>query len=253
MSRIYSKTEDTKKPTINKSSVSNFFKDRAKKIESLGPIQAVIYQDKNPQLAMQRNKAEKEKLLPLLQLDGTQRILDVGCGTGRWADILIPECSWYHGIDACDELIEFAKKNFSSINHSKFTAASINSFSLESLNEKLFFERILCMGVLIYLNDEEFSSALHCIANALSPQGLFLLREPVGTHERLTIKEHYSEDMEQEYNAIYRTKNELLDFIENSLPEGVLKLIDHGNVYGNNELNNRSDTKQEWFLFQKMI
>ncbi len=63
MAKIYTKHGDDK-PIINKGAVLNFFEKRAQKINQLGPIRAVIYQDKNPNLAEKRDIAEKNLLFP---------------------------------------------------------------------------------------------------------------------------------------------------------------------------------------------
>ena len=229
-----------------------FFEKRADKIATLGAVQAVIYQDKNPDLAANRNTAEKARLLPLLRLDGSQRVLDVGCGTGRWATDLLPLSTWYHGIDPCEGLIAHARGQFAGTAHARFTTASADNFSLQSLDEILPFDRILCAGVLIYLNDDELIQAMRCIAHTIGHGGLILLREPLGVAQRLTISEHYSEDMEQTYNAIYRTQAELITLIQQAMPETDFHLIGSGDVYGEPMLNNRSDTKQQWLLLEHL-
>lgn len=251
MSRIYSTPGEDNRPVINKKSVADFFEKRAEKIASLGSVQAVIYQDKHPELAAQRNVAEKAKLLPLLRLNGLQRVLDVGCGTGRWAGDLLPNSAWYHGIDACEGLVLHARKEFESARNGRFSVAAADDFSLESLGESQPFDRILCAGVLIYLNDDEVQKALLCMANALAPSGLILLREPVGIEQRLTIAEHYSDDMDQVYNAIYRTRGELDALIRAAMPAGAFRLVDSGDVYDASALNNRVDTKQQWLLLER--
>ncbi|CBL46679.1 Hypothetical protein HDN1F_30960 [gamma proteobacterium HdN1] len=252
MSRIYSIPGQGNGPLIEKKSVSDFFDRRAEKIKTLGPVKAVIYQDKQSGLAEARNAAEKFKLLPLLRLDGAQRVLDVGCGTGRWVSDLLPISSFYHGIDACEGLVAYAREQFFLVPNCCFTVASADNFSLQSIGEKLTFDRILCAGVLIYLNDEEVLRALRCMANALSPSGLILLREPMGVDQRLTISEHYSDDMEQIYSAIYRTRGELEALIAKVMPAGSFRLAGCGDVYDEPTLNNRNDTKQQWLLLERI-
>jgi SAM-dependent methyltransferase len=251
MSRIYSTPGEDSGPLIDKKSVSDFFEKRAEKIASLGPVQAVIYQDKHPELAAQRNVAEKAKLLPLFRLNGTQRVLDVGCGTGRWAGDLLPLSAWYHGIDSCEGLVLHARKEFEFARNGRFTVAAADDFSLESLGESQPFDRILCAGVLIYLNDDEVQKALLCMANVLAPGGLILLREPVGIERRLTIAAHYSDDMDQVYNAIYRTRGELDALVRAAMPAGAFRMVDSGDVYDESALNNRVDTKQQWLLLER--
>ncbi|MEQ5837398.1 class I SAM-dependent methyltransferase [Marinobacter sp. NFXS9] len=250
MSRIYSSPDDPCNPLIDSESVSEFFNQRANKISSIGPVQAVIYQDKNPELAKKRNEAEKDKLLPLLGLDGSERVLDVGCGTGRWASDILPNCSWYHGFDACDGLVTYARRtNLSS--KCKFSTASADAFSLSSLGESEGFNRVLCAGVLIYLNDDEVVSALRCIFNVLAPAGRVLLREPMGLSRRLTISNHYSDELSQDYSAIYRTKTELLDMVKLAAGNLRITLKDSGAVYDSPALNNRADTRQHWMLLEQ--
>ncbi|GGE33589.1 methyltransferase [Halopseudomonas oceani] len=250
MTRTYTGPGECGGPEIDKKSVSSFFDKRAEKIESVGPLHAVIYQDKDSDLALNRDIAEKQKLLPLLQLSGSERLLDVGCGTGRWAKNLIPVTASYYGIDACEGLVEYSRQHFSSEN-SSFFVASADDFSLHTLGVVEPFDRVLCAGVLIYLNDTELGNALRCIANAIAPGGLILLREPVGLGRRLTISEHFSEDMEQYYNAIYRTREELEAFIRTEMPAPNFRFVGAGDVYDDRVLNNRSDTRQCWFLLER--
>lgn len=242
---------DSEEPQIDKKAVGEFFDRRAEKIASVGPLHAVIYQDKNGELAKSRDIAEKAKLLPLLRLDGSQRVLDVGCGTGRWANELVAISAWYHGIDTCGGLVDYARQRFSAVDCCRFTVSAADNFSLEDLGESLPFDRVLCAGVLMYLNDAEVHHALRCIVAALAPGGLLMLREPLGLGRRLTICEHYSEEMDQDYSAVYRTREELEILISKEMPGPAFHLVGSGNVYDDPRLNNRSDTRQRWLLVER--
>ena len=106
------------------------------------------------------------------------------------------------------------------------------------------------MGLFIYLNDDELLRTVRGYVSVADRHCRILFREPVGLGARLTIKEHFSEEMEQNYNAIYRTEEELVAIIESELsPEG-FKLIGSGDVY-EDKLNNRSDTRQKWLLVER--
>ena len=251
MSRNYSLPGVTDNSCIDRKSVADFFDKRAEKISTVGPLHAVIYQDKHHDLAERRDTAEKKKLLPLLRLDGSQRILDIGCGTGRWTNNLAKAGGWYHGMDACGGLIDFARKNHSAPNR-VFTIASADRFSLQTLHETVPFDRILCAGVLIYLNDTEVKEALRCMADVLTLGGLILIREPMGIKQRLTISQHYSDELEQEYNAIYRTQEELESMIQTAIPRPIFRLLSSGQVFDDPGLNNRSDTCQRWLLLERV-
>lgn len=247
MSRITSKV-GVKAPRIERKSIEKFFSERAAKADQLGHVQAVIYQDKNPDLAKQRDLAEKSKLLPLLNLSGKESVLDVGCGTGRWADAIAPNCASYLGTDFSPDLIEIANRRFESMPHMQFACLPAEKVSFDTIGKR--FDLIISMGLFIYLNDDELVQTLRGYASVSKDLCKLLIREPMGVESRLTILEHFSEDMEQVYNAIYRTDAELLAMVAEELFPVGFRLLDSGDVY-EETLNNRSDTKQKWLLLEK--
>jgi ubiquinone/menaquinone biosynthesis C-methylase UbiE len=247
MTRIKSSTE---KPELDKKSLVDFFDQRAAKISRLGATQAVIYQDKNPDLALRRDAAEKQVIFPTLNLNTSSVVLDIGCGTGRWAKIVLPHCAYYHGLDISAGFIDFAKNRFLHIPHANFSQLDFNiikqSFSPD------FFNRVLIFGVLIYLNDREITEAFSALNIICQINARIVIREPVCLSEdRLTLKDFYSQEMDQTYNAIYRNENELDLLIQNGLGESWTK-TQAGDVYEDSALNNRLETKQRWFVWEKL-
>src|SRR5699024_10451443 len=133
----------------------------------------------------------------------------------------------------------------------KFTQTSIGDLSLAEIGEKEPFDLILCAGVLIYLNDEEVVKALENFSKVAAPSSRIVIREPMGIEKRLTLKDHYSEDMEQVYNAVYRTMEELQEMMKETLFAEGFHLVESGNMYEEKELNNRSETRQKWMLLER--
>ena len=134
MSRIHGTPEDGA-PRIDESKVSDFFQRRAARIPELGPTRAVIYQDHHPDLAERRDQHERSVLTPLLRLDGSQRLLDVGCGTGRWTATLGGLVSHYHGLDFAAGLVEHARAEHGDPPHTVFSVADASDFSLAQPQE----------------------------------------------------------------------------------------------------------------------
>jgi len=250
MSRILSSVDDDK-PKIDETAVFDFFEERAKKAQVLGPTRAVIYQDKSVDLAERRDEAEKTLLYPMLQLSETDSVLDAGCGTGRWAELIIPACEYYCGVDVSPGLIEIARQRYGHYPNAQFSVCSLDEISLETINATTLFTRIVSFGVYIYLNDNSALQALRGAAMVAAPRAKILLREPIATQQRLTLHEHFSEEMDQYYNAIYRTENELLSMVDSTLGAVGFRLIDCGDVYSEASLNNRAETKQRWFLLAR--
>ena len=238
-------------PLIAYDSVFNFFEKRAEKVETLGPTRAVIYQDKNLELAERRDAAEKTQLLPLMCINSTDRVLDAGCGTGRWAELLVPLCAYYHGVDISPGLIRVAKERFGSAKNAKFSVCSLNEITQETIGASQLFSRVISLGVFIYLNDKDVQMALSGMAILAASESRIIIREPVGIDYRLTLTDHYSDDMDQCYSAIYRRETELIAMFEETLGVNGFHMIHCGDVYKEPTLNNRAETKQRFFIFQR--
>ena len=129
---------DATHPKIDESSVKKFFIDRAKKIGEITETQAVLYQDKMVGLADSRDMAEKNLLLPKLNLESGDRFFDIGCGTGRWAKIVTPRVHYYHGTDLTEDFINYARDNLSSTNV-KFSCIPCTEITLDAINEAVKF------------------------------------------------------------------------------------------------------------------
>ena len=56
----------SKKVDLDEDQVKRFFEGRGSHINEDAPITSVLYQDNNPELALSRDKAEKDKILPKL-------------------------------------------------------------------------------------------------------------------------------------------------------------------------------------------
>ena len=78
----------TNKIAIDEDDVKLFFNNRVNKnLPYL--INYTNYQDKHPELALERDKYEKDRIMPFLNLQPESRILDIGCGVGRWGNHIL--------------------------------------------------------------------------------------------------------------------------------------------------------------------
>lgn len=250
MAKIFSYPGESA-PQITSAAVQRFFEERAIKSTDLGATRAVIYQDKHPNLAERRDTLEKNRLLAKIAPSPTDRILDLGCGTGRWTGCLTASGAYYHGIDASAGLLQIARDGYPPSHSLRFTAVSVDDVSLERLSEPSGFNKVLSFGLLLYLNDDAAEEALRAMARVAAPSARIVLREPVGLLRRLTLVEHYSVDLEQTYSAVYRTESELLVMADKELGSRGFQLRESGDMFDSIELNNRAETKQRWFVFER--
>lgn len=238
-------------PRIDAAAVENFFSKRAEKAKTIGALRAVIYQDKHPDLPERRDSAEKALLLPKLALQNQSRLIDIGCGTGRWTKVVAPLVKLYHGTDFAAGLIDIACKENGHLENVHYTIINSKFVKLDAIGESQGFDRILVIGLLMYLNEEDVIETLRRIAELADSECRLIIREPVAIDNRLTIKEHFSTDLDQFYNAIYRTESELLHLITETLSPSGFRLLDSGFVFDNAEMNNRIETVQKWYVLQK--
>ena len=96
---------------INDQAVKTFFEERAKKALP-HKYNYVIYQDDHPELAIQRDEYEKKFILEKIYINDGIKILDIGCGVGRWADAFVNyNIGKYVGTDICSEFLQIAQES----------------------------------------------------------------------------------------------------------------------------------------------
>ena len=240
------------KESIDYKDTQAFFNERVKKYKAENPYSVTMYQDNNPKLVEERNRKETEKLLPLLKLDSESKILDVACGIGRWSDAISEEICEYCGIDFCDGFIQKAKeRNLDKPNRQFFVGRDTEIDRVLGSEKNGNFNRVLLIGALMYLNDEDVNITLRKIEAACDKNSIICVREPIGLEERLTLKKEFSEELDDDYSVIYRTREELMSyFLDNFISKG-FKVAEEGFMFGDARLNNRKETTQYYFVFER--
>lgn len=229
----------------------NFFNKRADKYREGNPYSVTMYQDNNPVLVEERNQAEIEKLLPLLRLDSESKVLDVACGIGRWSDAITTQIDAYCGMDFSENLIALARKRTHEANRSFYVGAANDLKNVLEAHHHGKFNRILLIGILLYINDKDLLSVMNQLTEVSEEHSIICIREPVGIDERLTLKGFYSEELKDNYNAIYRTRDELMAVFEKTLLQAGFVVTQSGFLFSEDELNNRKETVQYYFLLER--
>ena len=228
-----------------------FYADRAKKYDPEHPYISTMYQDNHPEIAEERNQIEIAKILPLLQLDSHSRVLDIGCGVGRWADAISQEIDAYLGCDFSEELISISKQRNKKSN---FTFACVSAPQIGEFYHKNQIPpatHVIISGVMMYLNDRDVKQVFQALDGLTQDHAVVYLREAMGLSDRLTLKEFYSEELQHEYNTIYRTKEEYLAMLTENAP--AFTVCEHGPMFDNAALNNRKETAQFYFILRKNL
>ena len=208
-----------------------------------------MYQDSHPELTEKRNNQEVKKLKNLLKLDSSSKILDLACGIGRWAEQIDSNIAYYYGIDFASNLIEIAKKRNTS-EKKFFLNGAITD--IQKLIPNKMFNRVLIIGALVYLNDNDIAQMFTQIEHLCESNCIICIREPIALEERLTLKDFFSEELASNYNAIYRTRSELINLLSPPLLEHGFFISQEGFLFENeSQLNNRKETSQYFFILQR--
>jgi trans-aconitate 2-methyltransferase len=109
--------------------------------------------------------------LSLLQLNGAERVLDLGCGNGKVTAAIgarLPTGSIL-GVDSSADMIAFASQNFGDRSNVKF-----QQHDIRSLPFKEEFDLVVSFNALHWIPDQE--NALQCIKSAMKPNSIAQLR-----------------------------------------------------------------------------
>lgn len=208
----------------------------------------VLLGDKNPSYADNWNRFEKDFVLPYLNTGNECSILDIGCGIGRWAETLEPLCKEYIGIDFSEQMIKAASLHFGDKANIKFINHSFQGIFVEDAICNRKFDSVIIAGVSMYINEKDLGECFSRLENLLNPGAIVYMEESVGVLERLTLNNVWSEALDDNYVAIYRTKEEYLSLLKPLLDK--CDLIEE-NYFYNLDKNELSETSH-WYVIMRM-
>ena len=238
MSRIYGNIEE-----VDSEKIKKFFNNRAKKDEEALLVKTEFSDKENVE---KRQKEESELLLNKIDFEN-KKILEIGCGIGRWAEVFHDKCDSYLGIDYSEDLIEIAKENYN-YDNCHFQVLSASQLDTADLLVSSPFYFFIINGVLIYFNDDTIKKMIKDLNSLCASNKTIYIRETLSFLEtRLTLKDFFSENLEADYNAIYRTDDEFLDFI-NGINGNIT--IETDEIF--DELKNFTETGYKYFLIKSV-
>ncbi len=153
---------------------NNWFYDSNHKFNiNVGEVRKYFDSVKSTPLSGNGEKIEEETIIGLIKIKPGMKILDLGCGEGRWAKTLENKDIKYIGVDFSKELIAKAR-----IKNTKggitFVVKPVQDFISE---EK--FDLILLFGLIPYMNDGEIRQLSKNCRFMLKREGRLILRDVV--------------------------------------------------------------------------
>ena len=130
-----------KKSNISYDDVKSFFDERTSQ-EKKHLYNYVMYLDDNPEVAIERDRQGKEKMNKLLPVSNGMRVLDVGCGIGRWGSFFCDKGAFYVGIDGNSNMIERAEDNLKMFNNKKLIISNLQDLK-QALIDKILIDHLI--------------------------------------------------------------------------------------------------------------
>lgn len=120
------------------------------------------------------------------------RVLDVGCGSGNWAEVFAARYAHVTGIDQSFAMVEAARRRLAPMQNTSIIAGDV----LRDLPDETF-DLIFVGGVCMYLNDADVEALLRLLAVRLRNGGTIILRESTVRRGRRVLRGNYQ--------AVYRS------------------------------------------------
>ncbi len=98
-------------------------------------------------------------------------ILDVGCGPGMMAEYSIKKGFEFFGVDISEKMIEECVNNFGHASSTHFSVGKIQKLEFPDA----YFDVVLCMGALEYVERDEVEDALSEMIRVLKPDGQIIM------------------------------------------------------------------------------
>lgn len=209
-SRIYGDRVD-----ISREFVHSFWEERASLVEEKG-FGTVGLKEQRPSANDQYFHYARNCIVPELSLPRTSRVLDLGCGMGRWARIMEGSYGTYCGVDFSKKLLEAAQKNCRDI-PAKFQFYQMTVESAVEHRPEDFggtFDAVILNGVSMYINDHALEQIFKSLPGLCAARCSIYIGEPMAYRQRLTLDHFASKGLGTQYSAIYRTPHEVEEMLE---------------------------------------
>lgn len=132
---------------------------------------------------------EEKAIISMIEINNEPKVLDLGCGDGRWAEIFIPRCKEYVGVDLSRKFIEKTSRKYGS-DKTRFYCMPAQNYLVEDK-----FDLILVIGLTTYMNDKFIEKMATNCRKMLEQEGKLIIRS-------VSIKERSNKRM-----VFYRKSN----------------------------------------------
>lgn len=123
------------------------------------------------------NNIRLERLLPYIEIEKNDVVLDVACGSGHLLDLLEDKINTYHGVDFSEDLINIAnkKKKEKNIINAQFFCSDIDIYCINKIN---YYDKIFALDITEHIYDEMFLKIFTSLYKSLKEDGELYIHTP---------------------------------------------------------------------------
>ena len=237
-------TEKNKNISLNSADIRHFWEERAKRYQQQELIN-VSNLESNAELAREKHRQEHKVLMDYMRPKPGQQILDLGAGHCAWSSVFARIVAHVDAVEYSAGMIGLARRNIEAEGLKNIT---LHHGAAQDFNSDRRYDIVLLSGLAIYLNNDELATLLRRIQGYLKPGGRVILRDSTGKEAPLTIRNRYSEELDANYSAHYRTSEQYIAcFVEHGFV-----IQRHQNMFPDgSKLNKRKETILRVYEFYK--
>ena len=200
-----------KKISLNSNKIKEFWDSRSQKLkdERVGFLQSTMLTSNEMEADEKWNK-EKSTLLDIIKpyLKKNLDMLELGCGIGRWSRVFSKFVNSVDAFDYSEPFIDIAKEISKNNN---VTNIIYKSSDVTNIFPTKKYDYIVSVALLHYLNETQYQKAIGLFKKFLNKGGIAIFRESFGYNKRFELHGFYSNILNDEYNAVYRTSDDIIE------------------------------------------
>ena len=165
------------------------------------------------EFSKEKRKSEMKKIQDLLsQINRTYNsCIEIGAGSCQWTYILAKLSKNVLCTDTSKGMLDIGKEYI----NKKKTKNNIDFFYGDICEERnpinSPYDLVFISGLILYLSQNQFSKLIKFISIHTKTNSNLIIREPVGINKEHILDNVYSEELETNYSAIYRTEENIIN------------------------------------------
>lgn len=190
---------------IDQDKVKKFWDARARTYGSLD-FNSIANLEQDPENLALKVKLESEKVFAYLGSLNGKTILDLGAGVGQWAFRFVDAgAAHVTAVEYSAELAEIGRREAERRGNAnlEFVVSPAEQFRSDKS-----FDVVFISGLFVYINDDQAEKLVTGLGQFCHANTLVLLRDGTGVTHRHEINNRFSQHLQADYSATYRTAAE---------------------------------------------